>query len=564
MNERLRKALLTQKKIKVEEIREFYGLNIEQMIELLLNYLTEKLDYIEKQEISEIPKYLFRILQKVDHLYNMILDDNKNRLPYYRMYQEAQEKIFGLSNMKKVIPDSDDTFVDDWYLNLYFYQNEDLVKQMITSKHFRKKIQQDKQIIYDFIQSYFDILKTDDYGEYQYWESLLSYLLLNIHNEHWQEETIFKLKHYVEKHLNDFPAKYKYRLNRLVHICLQVQYNILNTSEQYDIEFLCKKRIPDNLEIFTVDEEDTGIREDALSVYIENKNTHVTMYITDPTELFKINTQLREEAFSNWFVHQKDMVFEYEFSKQKFSLDENKMRCVIAYEMIFDEKNNLIHMSIYPTTISITKNYSYDSMKEKMRRKKNKGLDEKVRLLEIAKKLHESNYSKKRYHKVKELQYYLEYNKRYKPETKYMVVSEFKVLLGTILAKVFLEKNMPLIYRNNESQVTKSDIEQIEQTCNEEDGEVSIRHKITSLNLHSYYSYENVGHNGLGVKQYTHITTPLRNYFALINMLLLKELFIFEKKENIEKYMKLVKQLTEIQYEKQRYKEKVYQLRQVN
>lgn len=564
MNKRLLTALLRKKEVTVEEIKDFYGMNIEQTVELLLHYLNSMLDEIELNDQLEFPKYLFRVLQKVDHLYGFYIDDGNCHLPNYRLYQEIQERIFSLSKTKRVISNAESTLIDDWYLSVYYYHQESLVKHLMNQPDFLTLFIQDKTILDDFFQSYLEQLFTDDYTEYSYWKSLLHHLLLETeHIESWTNEFVQKIDYYIRSHLTEIPLKYRYRLNELMHLCIQMKYRELPQSNHYFIQFLPSQKQPSSLEIFTIDEESTGLREDALSVYEENGLTHVTMYITDPTGQFMETEELIEEAFLNWFVYRRDYVFDYEYAKQNFSLDSGKERAVIAYEMVFDHENQLIEVSVYPTNISVSKNYSYDCIKDKVERMNKEENREKARIYEIAKALHESNYSKKRYHKVKELQYYLEHNKKYHPESKYMVVSEFKILLGTILAKVFLERDLPLIYRNNESEVTKQAVEQIEEKCNQENEESSIRRKIEDLNLRSYYSYENVGHRGLGVNQYTHITTPLRNYFALINMMILKELLIYNKKDEITTYQELVEQLIEIQYGRQQDKQKILELRNI-
>lgn len=564
MDKRLLTALLRKKEVTIEEIKEFYGLNIEQTIELLLQYLNETLDEIEQNDKVEFPKYLFRVLQKIDHLYGVYVDDGNHHLPNYRLYQEIQERVFSLAKTRKIISNDDSGLKDDWYLNVYYYHQECYAKYLMNSPEFLELLIRDKTILDDFFQNYLNQLFTDDYIEYRYWKSILRYLLLETeHIEPWMNEFAQKIDHYIKNELTDFPSKYRYRLNELMHLCIQMKYRELPHSNHYHVEFLPSKKQSSSLEIFTIDEENTGLREDALSIFEENGFVHVTMYITDPTEQFMAEEALIEEAFMNWFVYRRDYVFDYEYAKENFSLDCRKERPVIAYEMIFNQENELIEILVYPTNISVSKNYSYDRMKDKIGRMKPEEVDEKARLYEIAKALHEANYSKKRYHKIKELQYYLEYNKKYQPESKYMVISEFKVLLGTILAKVFLERELPLIYRNNESEVTKQAVEQIEEKCNQENEESSIRRKIEDLNLHSYYSYENVGHRGLGVNQYTHITTPLRNYFALINMMILKELLIYNKKDEIPTYQELVEKLIELQYGKQQDKQKVLELHSI-
>ncbi len=565
MNQRVLTAMLRKKEVTVEEIKDFFGINIEQTIELLLNYLNSMLDEIEQNNQLEFPKYLFRVLQKVDYLYGFYIDDGKNcHLPNYRLYQEIQDRIFSLSKTKKIISNDDFKRKDEWYLSVYYYHQESLVRHLMNQPDFLALFIQDKIILDDFFQTYLEQLFTDDYAEYSYWKSLLRYLLLETeHIESWSNEFAQKLDYYIRNHLTEIPLKYRYRLNELMHICIQMKYRELPQFNRYSMQFLSSKKIPSSLEIFTIDEESTGLREDALSIYEEDGLTHITMYITDPTEQFMESEELIEEAFLNWFVYRKDYVFDYEYAKQNFSLDSGKERAVIAYEMIFNYENQLTEVLVYPANISVSKNYSYDCIKDKVRRARKGKNSEKIRIYEIAKVLHESNYSKKRYHKVKELKYYLEYSRKYEPESKYMVVSEFKILLGTILAKAFLERDLPLIYRNNESEVTKQAVEQIEEKCNQENEESSIRRKIENLNLRSYYSYENVGHRGLGVNQYTHITTPLRNYFALINMIILKELLIYDKKEEISTYQELVEKLIEIQYGKQQDKQKVLKLHNI-
>lgn len=564
MGNELLRALLRNKNITICDIKSFYDLNLEQLVELLLNYLRIELASIEHNQLKDCPKYLFRVLQKIEYLYGCILDEDKSILPFYRDYMELREKLFTISKIKKI--EGESTFIEDeWYLKLYYYKDINYVKKMMKEDRIIELLETNNKILYDMLTEYIHQLLNDDYYEYHYWRDVINYFLLETDNDQLIEISVQCLKKYIDKHSKKFPINYKYRLNDLLNICYKVKQKYFTEFEQYKINFLEEKTLKENVEVFTIDEEETHLREDALSIYEEDGIFHVTMYITDPTDLFSVNPGLEDEAFSNWFIHQRDYIFDHSFSKQNFSLDKDTEHDVIAYELQFEGSGKLKQVDIYPTRVSIDTNYSYDKVSEILiNNRKSKETDKFIILYGIAKALQESNTSKKKYHKMKQLHYYLKNSKRYKPNQKYLIISELKILIGTIMASVFQEQQIPVIYRNNKSKLTNFDIEQIEQTCNEFDQKLSVIDKIDALNLTSYYSYQNDGHNGIGVSQYVHITTPLRNYFALINMMILKDILIYNKIEEIPMYQEKVITLTELQYEKQHYRKKVHQLKKIH
>ena len=98
--------------------------------------------------------------------------------------------------------------------------------------------------------------------------------------------------------------------------------------------------------IFTIDDVNTSLREDAISMKEQDGNLHVNLYIVDAVDIFEQHKKLSQQARGNWFTGKQEMLSQ-ESKKKLFSLnaqpEEMATKKVIVYELKFD-KNNLLFL----------------------------------------------------------------------------------------------------------------------------------------------------------------------------------------------------------------------------
>ena len=93
------------------------------------------------------------------------------------------------------------------------------------------------------------------------------------------------------------------------------------------------------------------------------------------------------------------------------------------------------------------------------------------------------------------------------------------ILTNYFTSDIISKLNIPFIYRVNTSNVDLKLIDQIKEIkeIKEEEMSKQILECINNIYNPSYYSPYNLGHNGLDLSSYCHITVPIRNYASLLS-----------------------------------------------
>lgn len=501
-------VILKDKNIDIKRIKELINLDDEQILEFLIDYLEKEIKKTFNNDQLD-NKYLYYILIKIEMLQNELLLAGKSNLIQNNKINKLKQMCYKYVNKRQ------------YTTNKYIYMIDKKLKDLND-----KSDGEFYNIVSDIIGLY---IKTKD----SKYKNIISQLIkLNEDNV----KRLFEISNIFIKEL-EFS---KYLRNEVP----------LNIFSSYNDE---KKYI------FTLDPSDVNIREDSISVNKKNKDTVVTVYITDPTNHFINDTTIKNEMFNNWFVENKNVTLDKMYSRDNLSLDENKKRDVIAYELTFDKKLNLKSINIYEDTIIVDKNYSYDEFESI---KENKDI---IILKNITTKLKEEKRYKSEYHLLKEISYKIgDLNDKTLNQTGYSIVEELKILINEIISDIFYKNNLPGIYRNNKFCIEEDKKIYEFKRIDEYDNDTMKKLNRKSSSLESYYSNVCEGHIGLNLDSYMHATTPLRNYFALINTLVIKDLIINANYTKKEGYQNLVKHLTELQNEKIKEKSKTYKKTIIN
>ena len=126
------------------------------------------------------------------------------------------------------------------------------------------------------------------------------------------------------------------------------------------------------------------------------------------------------------------------------------------------------------------------------------------------------------------------------------IVENSAVITNYVVAKYFYKNGLPFIYRNHKvDQDFINKMEHFKNNLQYEKDDIEYK-KYMEAAQHglpkSYYGLNNDGHYGLGLKYYTHITSPLRRFADVVGSLCLDKLYFSDPTDNevyqMEEYIK--------------------------
>ena len=308
--------------------------------------------------------------------------------------------------------------------------------------------------------------------------------------------------------------------------------------------------------VFTIDPADAKDFDDALSIEIlENENYSIGIHIADVSHYVSIGSALDREALergnSVYLVGGVIPMLPEKLSNNICSLVPNKDRMTYSVIVEMTKRGKVENYQIKKTIINSKRRFTYDEVQEIIEDSKGDFEKEVLLLNEIA-----QNLRKKRFREggiefsTPEIRFNLdEHNKPiaiYRKDAKEsnMLVEEFMLLANKICATHISafknESSKPFVYRVHDypdaekiiefsrfvkslgfsfdpglSKNTKQFHSLMLQIKGREEEALINELAIRSM-AKAVYSTKNIGHYGLGFKQYTHFTSPIRRYSDLI------------------------------------------------
>lgn len=315
--------------------------------------------------------------------------------------------------------------------------------------------------------------------------------------------------------------------------------------------------------VFTIDPVDAKDFDDALSIEkMGNGNYWVGVHIADVSHYVKAGTLIDKEASSRgnsvYFVGKAIPMLPEELSSNLCSLRPNEDR--LTFSVIFEmtEKGAVLNHQISKTIINSKRRFTYDEA-QKIIETGEGDFSKEINLVnELAKMLRSKRMKAGSFEFITaEVEFILDeigfpsaiVKKEMKESN--MLVEEFMLLANkTIAERIFSRGNVPFIYRVHDYPDEEKILEfarfvkslgysfnlksgkaasqfnllmkQVKGT--EEEGvvnELAIRSMAKAV-----YSTKNIGHYGLGFKNYTHFTSPIRRYADLLVHRVLERSFI--------------------------------------
>lgn len=283
-----------------------------------------------------------------------------------------------------------------------------------------------------------------------------------------------------------------------------------------------------NLYTFTVDNVGTKSYDDAFSlVKNESGNYELNVYISDVSKYVLINSRIDEIAYKKastiYLPNYILTMLPHSLTYDHCSLVKNNYRNVLAHRFVFSKNFDIISFDINKAIIKVDDNFNYSNILDILNSNDIDKMKTFSTMIDIASSLKRNNMYNSYYHIAKSMKRKYESSDLILPE-KYEnshtnFVDSFMILTNYFVADLFSNLDLPFIYRVNTSNVDLNIPDEINELKKLEESKTSkqIVECIKNLYKPSYYSEYNLGHNGLNLSSYSHVTIPIRNYASLVS-----------------------------------------------
>lgn len=283
-----------------------------------------------------------------------------------------------------------------------------------------------------------------------------------------------------------------------------------------------------NLYTFTVDNIGTKSYDDAFSL-VKNAsgNYELNVYISDVSKYVLINSRIDEIAYKKastiYLPNYILTMLPHSLTYDHCSLVKNNYRNVLAHRFVFSKNFDIISFDINKAIIKVDDNFNYSNILDILNSNDIDKMKTFSTMIDIASSLKRNNMYNSYYHIAKSMKRKYESSDLILPE-KYEnshtnFVDSFMILTNHFVADLFSNLDLPFIYRVNTSNVDLNIPDEINELKKLEESKTSkqIVECIKNLYKPSYYSEYNLGHNGLNLSSYSHVTIPIRNYASLVS-----------------------------------------------
>lgn len=536
---------------------------------MLLKRLSDKFTYIHNflrnllksrpQEMNEVETNNYKLLQKIiDQMENTMLQiylDNPVEynydkeafieyiiftLKYENIVKEAVHKFPHIVNsidkdnvslIEKVL-DAYLTSLDEYLSeenlghidNLIYYSK--VLKIIVTSD----KVKIDNYSIEKMIDKINAFYNSKHYTQNRHKEKLSFFIndCINILTNSCEEETIDYLNYKYEIH-SKFKEAHNLEAKRI---------------------YLANKKIltpTTNRKIYTFDGEGAFELDDGLSITYEDGIYHLGVHIADPLSYINFDNILMDEAkrrtTSIYIGDECIPQFPFLLSGDTMSLNINKQTYCMSYYFDIDAlSGNLINFDIKNEICEIAGNLTYHQYDEYL----NKGTNDTELFNTLMLLTNVSSILKKIYN---ENPLFSEINEQSRDTESAKVVESAMIYTNYNVAKYFYERGLPFMYRCHSMSPKNMDLLNTleENLMSQDKNMIKEINRFKELMQRAYYSSKNIGHFGLGIDYYSHVTSPLRRLADIACAVCIKRFYLNRNytKEDIKIMTELIDELAE-------------------
>lgn len=308
---------------------------------------------------------------------------------------------------------------------------------------------------------------------------------------------------------------YKYDVKEQFDYAVQEESKLVYHGKKPNISPNMKRKI------YTFDGKEAKEIDDALSVSYDNGIYYFGVHIADPSAFLSPNSIIYEEALrrttSIYLSDRSIPMYPESLSSDIMSLNEGQVRPCRSYYFAIDAKTGEIGNSVFKKeAIVVSKNCTYHEFNTCMRHgSADDDLETTVEnLCNVSQLL-------KKYYQLDELYAKLQKREKNISHTNITgktpaesVIESAMVFTNHQVAKYFKDQGLPFVFRNHKINQDQQDRCVILREQMEHETNTKKYHRAINLvqNMYPQAIYEptNRGHHGLGIKEYSHVTSPLR------------------------------------------------------
>ncbi|MDR3347247.1 MAG: ribonuclease R [Helicobacteraceae bacterium] len=346
---------------------------------------------------------------------------------------------------------------------------------------------------------------------------------------------------------------------------------LISEAKSYG-EIVDKTVYPDHIDLthlpfITIDPIDAKDYDDA--IYFDRANSTLYVAIADVTsyvaEHGAIDKEAKKRGFSIYLPHKSIPMLPRELSENLCSLQPNTDRLAFTFKIELDDHLKVKKYELLESVIHSVHRYHYDRIDELLNGATQSAIDTEIMkwltpLKELVIKLRDKRLKKGFNFFNPEIKLHLDKNLKLIASQKaietisHQLIEECMLLANCSAAEYFTfgifrtheapnDKNIrELLSALSELGITVKSGRSIHQTIEkiqQEADKYNIRETVDRLLIRSLkkaqYTYNNIGHFGLGFDKYTHFTSPIRRYSDLILHRLLKS--ILQKNDKLKEHI---------------------------
>jgi len=517
------KTYLVQKPGNIEKTNENYKILKSVINEIELIQMSILYDYSFKYEESKY-KLIDYIIFDVKNIAN--IKDAIKRFPHIVNYMDVDNKSLILKVIEKYIEEVKNYTKEKEIDDIIYY--EEVIDILMSSERFIFDVI-DKQTLLKKIKEELKNVEEEKYRKTFY----LNMLVEKIEgNQIKQDNSYLEYKYNIKTYFNE---AIKSEVRSIIK-------NYHGSKDRIEIEDY----------ILTFDGEGAKEIDDALSIKIlANGNYELGVHIADPLSLIDRNSIIFDEASkrttSIYLEDKTYSMFPIELSGDLLSLQEGKYRNATSYYFEVDKDGNLINYKFYKSIIKVNRNMSYNDFNKIILSGKNDS-----QLTKTITNLSNISNLLRQYYNEDEL--YSTLNRKENSTVNMdiiglssgeKVIESAMIFTNSMVARYFKQNNLPFIFRNHViDQNMLNELDRIKQNILlEEDAESYLKYieMVKTIYPKALYGVECIGHYGLGIDYYAHVTSPLRRFSDIVANICLEELYFNEyNKEKIEDVKRMI------------------------
>ena len=363
------------------------------------------------------------------------------------------------------------------------------------------------------------ILDYKEYIDYEYLIKVSNYIervyeKLSLKKQKEYQDLIYKMRKIYKRQIQNVDLGNRRFFEQTIRNLNDLINNVIKKDDIIIKDDLNREK-QDNEYIITIDDQDTKIFDDGLSISImPNGNLLFKVHIADPLVLYPYESDIMKKAkLKVETIYTSDDIVPIipdEVSLEKLSLLKDRKRYTKTFNYEFDRHGNIVNFYITNSIINVNERHTYESMNE-LYQKGGRNFSEDQMLSfydEIVKYLRIMFKNVRDYEEIKIKNLILDEQKINSFSER--LVSYAMVLTGYMTAKYMNEHSFPYAYRCNR-------LARLDESLKEGLTKEEIM-KLETFLSKSFYTLNNVGHEKLNVDTYSHVTSPLRRFVDDLNM----------------------------------------------